>query len=349
MFVSEMTNSDNFSKGCQLCQEGKWLCIYLTHLCDAGCKFCPSPHNDDRIYSGLGNDYQEILKHIENQDYSGISFSGGDPFKVFDRLLEWLNILHNHLPHYYFWIYSSGLGVSEEKIRLLADAGLHEIRFNIAAMNYHSGNIIQTIRLARKYLGFVSIEIPSIPEDFEKLAGILPILDDLGVDYLNLHEYILTPALEEQNIDHGIPYRLNYEVDLRYHAGSRGNTEQIIKYCMDRKLNIQINNCSLVKKENQMKMRRIKMGELFTNEFTALTDDGFLVSYASVPAIIEDRNLDSYISNEDPDGFDNYIINPEKIYEGSPNITSTVIKLTFLPPIDLKSKRRLINVEIVGK
>lgn len=98
-----------------------------------------------------------------------------------------------------------------------------------------------------------------------------------------------------------------------------------------------------------MKMRRIKMGELFTNEFTALTNDGFLVSYASVPAIIGERNLDSYISKDDPDGFDNYIINPEKIYECSPNGTSTVIKLTFLPPIDLESKRRLINMEIVGK
>ena len=91
-----MINTDNYSTGCRLCQQGKWLCIFLTHLCDAGCRFCPSLHKDDRIFSALGNHYNEILEHIKCQDYSGISFSGGDPIMVFGRLLQWLKKFKNN-------------------------------------------------------------------------------------------------------------------------------------------------------------------------------------------------------------------------------------------------------------
>jgi uncharacterized protein len=343
-----MISTDNYSTGCKLCQQGKWLCIFLTHLCDAGCKFCPSPHKDDRICSTFGSDHNEILEHVKYQDYAGISFSGGDPFIVFDRLSEWLRMFKNELPHFYFWIYSSGLYVDEKKIKILAANGLNEIRYNIAAMNYNSGNILKTLELSKKYIEFVTVEIPSIPEDHKKITEILQVLDNIGIDYLNLHEYILVPTILSQCFQESLTYRLNHEIDLNYHAQSQRNTEKIIQYVKGNGLKIKINNCSLLKKENQMKMRRLKMGELSINEFETLTNEGFLVSYACMPVKIEIKHLKDYFSVDDPEVFDNYIIKAQDVKKCLEKDTSTLLKLTYLPPMDLKSKRKLIDFKRVS-
>jgi len=38
----------------------------------------------------------------------------------------------------------------------------------------------------------VTVEIPAIPEDYRRLARILPVLDAIGVDYLNIHQLTAT-------------------------------------------------------------------------------------------------------------------------------------------------------------
>jgi len=344
-----MINTDNYSTGCKICQQGKWLCIFLTHLCDAGCKFCPSPHKDDRIFSDLGDSYQEIFEHLKGNNYLGISFSGGDPILVFDRLIEWLHAFKSNLPHLYLWLYSTGLNVDAKKLSLLADNGLNEIRFNIAAMNYKNGNILKTIELAKKHIEFVAIEIPSIPDDYEKLIEVLPKLDCLGVDYLNMHEYLLVNPSEKLEFQHNKSYLLNYEIELNYHTESQQNTDRIKQFCIENKLKIKVNNCSLLKKENQMKLRRLSMGALLKNEYETLTDDGFLVRYASVPVKIDKGNLDSFFSIQDSDQFDNYLVRIQDLKKLRDNNFSTLIKLTYLPPISLRSVRKLIKLELLNQ
>jgi uncharacterized protein len=343
----DMIFTDNYSKGCKLCQEGRWLCIFLTHLCDAGCGFCPSFHKGDHTHSALGDNPSEILSHIKNQDYSGISFSGGDPFIVFDRMLEFLAFFKTELPDYYYWAYSSGRNLNEEKIRLIAQHGLNEIRFNIAALKYDSADILKTIELARKYLEFVAVEIPSIPDDYNKLAKVLPKLDRIGVDYLNLHEYIIVPALNQQNTPHSASFLLNYESEINYHVNSQHNTKEIIKYCQETNLTIKINNCSLLKKEYQMKMRRLKMGRMMINAFEKLTDEGFLVCYISMPVNIEGKDLDNYFADKAPSFLNQFMIKESMANSILQDKNKTLIKLTFLPPLELTGRRKLISKEII--
>lgn len=53
--------------------------------------------------------------------------------------------------------------VTEESLKALAEAGLDEIRFNLAASNC-SDKVIKNIGIAKKYIKSVGIESPMTPE-----------------------------------------------------------------------------------------------------------------------------------------------------------------------------------------
>ena len=224
-----MNNFEHLSKGCQLCQQGKWLCIFLTYECNAGCHFCPVPISDDRVHSAFGDSKETVLSYLNNSDIEGISFSGGDPFLVFDRLIDWFGYFKNRLPELYYWVYTSGINADAQRLKQLSSAGMNEIRFNIAATGYLSAKILEKIRIARDLFPFVSVEIPSIHADFTLLAQALEVLDKTGIDYLNLHDYILSdsdPAAINE------PYKifvLNVINNLKYAESSLINTESVIE------------------------------------------------------------------------------------------------------------------------
>ena len=142
----------------------------MTYLCNAKCKFCTAPFKqEDKIISAFGNDPEVILRYLKSNQFNGISFSGGDCFLVYNRLLEWLTYYKKNLPDFYFWAYTNGLSVDEDKMKQLANSGLNELRFNIAATNYNSTEIIEIIKIATQIFNHVAIEIPSIPSDFNNV------------------------------------------------------------------------------------------------------------------------------------------------------------------------------------
>lgn len=269
--------TDNYSHGCKSCQKGKWLCIYLTYLCNANCPFCPAPMRDkDIINSSFGRNIQVILSYLNKFPFEGLSFSGGECFMVFDRMLNWLQFFKKEKPDIYYWAYTNGLDVKKSQMQDLKSAGLNELRFNIAACGYQDKKVLDTIAEAKNIFEHVAVEIPSIPEDYERFEAILPELESIGVDYLNLHEYILMP--NDHNSLHAPKkdFVMNYEMKMQYHSESHENTERIKEFCNKKNMNIKINNCSLEKKEHQMLGRRITMGTLLREDHEKPTKDGFL-------------------------------------------------------------------------
>ncbi|MBN2215676.1 MAG: radical SAM protein [Bacteroidales bacterium] len=271
-----MNFTDNHSKGCQACQKGKWLCIFLTYLCNADCSFCQAPSRKDFINSAFGRKPDLILSYLNKYPFEGISFSGGECFLVFDRLLSWLKYFKTNKPELYYWAYTNGIQMNEEQINALHDAGLDELRFNIAATGYKDAKVIRNLTAAAKILKHVTVEIPSVPEDYEKLEQVLPVMDDIGVKYLNLHEYILGPLDPISKTAPKKRFVLNFDMKMQYHQYSLSNTERIKNYCIEKDLKIKINSCSLVKKEHQMSGRRKTMGALFKENHEKLTEEGFL-------------------------------------------------------------------------
>lgn len=249
----------------------------MTYMCNASCYFCPAPFRDrDFVQSAFGSDPSVILKYINRIPFEGISFSGGECFLVYDRMRSWLEYFKKQRPDIYFWAYTNGINVTKKQMEGLKDSGLNELRFNIAATGYNDPYIMETISCAQEIFEHIAVEIPSIPEDFEMLKDILPVLEGSGVDYLNLHEYILVPGdPNSANAPQG-RFIMNYEMNLEFHRQSLSNTEKIKKICGKNAYNIKVNNCSLSKKEHQMLGRRLIMGELLRKDHEKVTDEGFL-------------------------------------------------------------------------
>jgi len=292
-----MEFEDNYSQGCKACQKGTWLCIYLTYLCNAKCSFCPSPFkNRDFINSAFGNDPVIILKYLERYPFEGISFSGGESFMVYDRMLSWLNFFRKNKPRLYYWAYTNGINIKNEQLDGLKNAGLNELRFNIAASGYIHPTILKTIAYASRLFEHVAVEVPSIPEDYELIKSVVPALNENGVDYLNLHEYILVPNDPNTKNAPKSLFLMNFDMNMDFHQESLTNTEKIKSLCAENNFNIKINSCSLMKKEHQMLGRRISMGTMLKEDHEKLTNEGFLETIYIPGEMITNlmENLKSY-------------------------------------------------------
>lgn len=339
--------SHRFSKGCQLCQQGRWLCIFLTFRCNAGCQFCPAPFRDDRINSSLGKQKEEILSYLVKTDLEGISFSGGDPFLVFDRLLEWLSFFRKHLPEYYFWVYTSGLEVTEEKMRRLVAEGMNEIRFNIAATNYLNKNVWDKITAARNIFPFVSVEIPSIEQDFRLLVQALDKIDRTGVDFLNLHDFIINDPVAINEDGRYSDFILNKVIPLRYDCSSARNTEKIIELTLKKGYGFVINRCSMQQKESQMQQRRFKMGALFNNpEYDLVLSDGTICNFYFVPPTMTLFEMQIDLDNPDlRNKLNSYMLklNDPMIKNDS---VARIIKAFYIPRMGTDQDKIFLGTEV---
>ena len=351
MKASSRIKLDNdFSRGCRSCQQGRWLCIFLTYLCGADCSFCPAPFkHEDRIVSAFGDNPEKILQHLAGGYFNSISFSGGEVFLVFDRLVDWLTFFKGKRPDMYYWAYTSGLPADDDKMAELARIGLNEIRFNTAATGYDSPFILDKISAATRIFEKVAVEIPSIPADYQKVIDVLPALDHIGVDYLNLHEYILVDDDPQTSSTESGTFILNKNINLRYDIASRKNTKKIMDFCRKHRLRMKVNNCSLQKKENQMLHRRLVFGKIFRREYEHLTADGLLETCLIYPSRITFSQIKRSVQTQP--GLaeaEKYFVNPAELSRAKarqPNGTSA--KLTFLPPMGIDDKRAILYVKIL--
>ena len=194
----------------------------------------------------------------------------------------------------------------------------------------------------------VAVEIPSIPQDYEKLITVLPLLDQMKVRYLNLHEYLLMPGdPHTQNAAAGT-FILNKHSKIQYDAYSLQNTEKIKRFCRDNKLNLLINNCSLQKKENQMLHRRLVIGKIVKKPYERLTDEGFLQTIILSPDKLTTVDIETLLKIRDGElSIGYHLIHPDDIaIAEDKNIDGTSALLTFVPPMSLEEHRVLIKTEI---
>lgn len=184
-------DESKFSKGCRSCLLGTGLsAIRKTNKCNLRCKFCYNYGELDSIPS-VGEGMWEIggTRFYEKDidlllsiypKPSGVSYVYLEPFMEIEeyypviRKFSKANV-HQHL-------YTNGLLATEESLKALGEAGLDEIRFNLAALGC-SDKVIENIGTAKKYIKSVGIESPMSPEFFscflKKKQAILDAKPDL--------------------------------------------------------------------------------------------------------------------------------------------------------------------------
>lgn len=342
------TSDPRLSRGCQTCQQGTWLCIFLTYLCDAKCAFCPAPLKQlDTTVSAFGNDLPTLLKHLDEAPFEGISFSGGEVMLAYDRLVTWLTSLKQRFPHCYFWAYTNGIAIEEGQMAELARQGLNEMRFNIAATGYRSASILKKIRSAARIFDHVAVEIPSIPEDYPTLEPVLHVLDEIKVEYLNLHEYIVVDG-DSRSAAHTSTFMMNKESVVRYDVRSLANTERVVDYCREQKLRMVVNHCTLQQKENQMRQRRLVMGRMLKQRYDKVTEDGILETFLIYPTRLTRAEVLNLLSRNSL-GCD-YFEHPDSVDSGlAARHPGTIAKLQFVPPMSINEERKLHHVQLVDR
>jgi len=250
------------SQGCYACKTGSWICIYIGVSCNLQCLVCPqtSRHTEKEFIwaNGGANDIHsmEDLRRVldRNKRITGISFSGGEPFIYLKDVKEWLQFINENYSdlNLYKWIYTNGTKVTKEGCLELRKLGLNEIRFDLAATNY-SDKIIKKIEYCKKIFDKVCVEVPVEPWKTDKLIEVLPKLDQIGLDYLNLHELSICVDNRERLITGGyIDEKLIYNSNAGQHyLPSIIDTYRIIEYIEENHLNIIYNDCSARNMVNQ--------------------------------------------------------------------------------------------------
>jgi pyruvate formate-lyase activating enzyme-like uncharacterized protein len=184
----------SLSPGCLTCLRGTWSCLYINRLCTRHCFYCPQdrtiseehcPETENHFSFDSAGDYIDYLKRFH---FEGIGFSGGEPFLVFDRLLEYITEIRRVFgSRHYLWVYTNGDLLTGKHLQLLQGAGLNELRIDIAGNNYG----LEPVALAAEHMDTVTVEIPAIPEDLDLVKGILPALEETGVRFINVHQLFM--------------------------------------------------------------------------------------------------------------------------------------------------------------
>ena len=192
---------EKFSRGCRSCLTGTGLsAIRKTNKCNVQCRFCYNYGELDKIPpigEGMwqigGTKFYEkdidLLLSIQNKP-TGISYVYLEPFIEIEKYYGIIRKfaaagIHQHM-------YTNGLLCTEENLKALGEAGLDELRFNLGASNCHD-KVIESIRIAKKYIPYVGIETPMTPEFYEQFIEKKDAILATGLDFINCAELHLNP------------------------------------------------------------------------------------------------------------------------------------------------------------
>lgn len=261
----EILHLGALAPGCQSCKEGAWDCVFTTMRCNLDCGFCYSPHAIPKNYSGscLGSSPQEIAQNHARTRITGISFSGGEPFAEPEKLFEWVAWFTSRHPERTYWVYTNGLLADAARLRRLAELGVDEIRFNLAATGYDHPTVLDNLAAAVRFFPNVTVEIPAIPQHGTKLLASLTGWSALGVRFLNMHELMYEPGTNSAAMP-GARWPI-VTADghcSAIHPRSRALTLAVMQRVQEKRLHLAVNDCSLQSKLRQLRGRRVCLAPL---------------------------------------------------------------------------------------
>lgn len=242
-------DESKFSKGCRSCLLGTGLsAIRKTNKCNLHCKFCYNygelddiPPVGEGMWEIGGTKFYEkdidLLLSIYPKP-TGVSYVYLEPFMEIEEYYPVIKKfsdadIHQHL-------YTNGLLATEESLKALGEAGLDEIRFNLAASNC-SDKVIENIGIAKKYIKSVGVESPMTPEFFTSFLKKKQAILEVKPDFINCAEL----HLNENNI--GNYYGENMYISRHGYISpiwSRELTLKLMKIADEEKWDLVVHDCS---------------------------------------------------------------------------------------------------------
>ena len=268
----------DLSPGCRICTEGQWSCLFINGKCNCRCFYCPTDQNDisvpttNRVPFATAQDYAEYVQRL---GFRGVSISGGEPLMTFKRTLAYIQAVRQTIgPHLHIWMYTNGTLVTADHLHELKAAGLNEIRFDISAVDYD----LAKPELAAGIIDCVTVEIPAIPEDAERLKNLLPQMAAVGIRHLNLHQLRLTPFNAHNLVQR--PYTFLHGESVTV-LESELTALDILQTAGNLEVPLAINYCSFVyKRRYQQAAARRRNGGDMHKGWESVTESGFIRTLA---------------------------------------------------------------------
>jgi uncharacterized protein len=243
-------HSGQLSPGCRQCVEGSWSCLFVNGHCNLSCFYCPSSQDDvgepttNNLSFSSADHYLAYLQHF---GFRGFSLSGGEPLLTLDRSLDYLLTAKKYFgDKIHSWIYTNGSLVTHDTLARLRDCGLDEIRFDIGALDYSLDKAL----LAVGRIPLVTIEIPAVPEEKQRLKNALKQMTDGGINFLNLHQLRLTNYNYRHFKQRPYTYLHGEKITV---LESELTALELLKFAQDEQLELPINYCSFIYKNRYQK------------------------------------------------------------------------------------------------
>ncbi|WP_159521201.1 radical SAM protein [Sunxiuqinia indica] len=273
-FHNSKVDVSKLSKGCQLCGEGQWSCLFINNLCNGKCFYCPTQQSDmgqPETNTLLFVDPKTYVDYVRQFGFKGVSISGGEPLISFEKSLSFVKAVKEAFAdEVYVWLYTNGILLTPEKVEALKNAGLNEIRFDIGATDYKTDQL----KLAVGQIPVVTVEIPAVPQEEELLKEKIRELKDLGVNHLNFHQMRLTPYNFNKLIEHDYTYNHGEKVTV---MDSELTALRLIQFALDQSIDLPINYCSFVyKNRHQKSANRQKHASIVKYSWEEITENGFI-------------------------------------------------------------------------
>ena len=245
----------SISFGCRDCFSGEQS-INLFHgtQCMCHCPYCYYAPTREELLLNEQQEKRELefttykLREMENYRPAIVSFcSSGETLlyiDVFERYAAQIYpLIYRKGIHPYTFLYTNGILADDAMLDRLQHMGVQEVRFHWSASGF-SDQVYEHMKCAKARGMIVTVEEPAYPPNREALMERLPMLEELGLDHLDLIELHLT----EHNWDAmcrlfpGDEYAA-YK-DYFYHLYDNGMTYDIMEECIRRQYHFSVIDCN---------------------------------------------------------------------------------------------------------
>ena len=266
--------------GCKACLSNRLKYIRTTTECTRNCKFCYHYKTEtvkltkDQYRTSNDRFFDErdikliILSNRDKLDSVGWLYY--EPLMEIDKMLGIMKFASDLKLHQF--IYTNGDLANEKNLKKLEDAGLNEIRFNLAASNC-SDRVIKHMKMARKMFEYVCIESPMFKSFVDTFIGKREEILDTGFDHFHCAELQLRPNTVKEWVHEGSYYR--YREGYVSPIVSRNLTYDLFNLATKEKWDVVMHDCS-----NEVKFYR---GVMQTN-------NGSMYRATSINSIPLDKN-----------------------------------------------------------
>ncbi|MGC2289716.1 MAG: radical SAM protein [Thermoplasmata archaeon] len=271
----------SLSPGCEQCQEGKKLVLFVTGLCRFRCFYCPVSERRNQIDVTYANERlvrtdADVLDEARAIGAAGTGITGGDPLGVIDRTVHYVQLLKAEFgPEHHIHLYTHE--PNPEKLQRLARVGLDEFRLHIphylwGSLDSHGSAYRDVLSAAPSWGIRRGVEIPVLPEKEKELRRLLRSLDRLHLDFINLNEMEFSSTNESALHGHG------YRVDAWNGWGVKGSRATAEKIVREMRLSTPLHYCSSRFKDSvQLRKRLLRRAERTAPAFADRTEDGTIL------------------------------------------------------------------------